>query len=132
MWTRRHLLFAAGAAAVAGGAARPAAAADRTADAKNVVALLAKGDFAGASKGFDDTMKKALPPDKLKAVWGQITGQAGAYKSQLGTRSEKFAQSGKAYDIAYVTCQFEKGKLEAKVVYDPAGKVAGLFFVPKK
>jgi dienelactone hydrolase len=34
------------------------------------------------------------------------------------------------YDIAYITCKFEKSDLKLKVVYNPAGKVAGFFILP--
>ncbi len=34
------------------------------------------------------------------------------------------------YDIAIVTCRFEKGQLDVKVVYDSQDKVTGLWFTP--
>jgi hypothetical protein len=90
------------------------------------VELLADKKFAAAVESMDQNMKNALPADKLQQAWTATTTQMGAYKQQLGARSEK--QAG--YDTVLVTCDFEKGPLDIKVVYDTNRKVAGLFFVP--
>ncbi len=92
------------------------------------VAALVKEDFAGAGKQFDDTMKTALPTEKLQEVWKKIVGQVGSFQKVLRTRTEK----KDAYEIVLVTCQFEKAKLDAKIVFDKQGRVSGLFFVPSQ
>ncbi|MBN2456554.1 MAG: right-handed parallel beta-helix repeat-containing protein [Sedimentisphaerales bacterium] len=94
--------------------------------AKEFVELLVKGQFGQAVKGFDATMEKSMPADKLAQTWRTITGQASLFKQQLGTRLEKFLGS----DIVFVTCVFEKGPMDVKVVYDSNRKVSGLWFVP--
>jgi dipeptidyl aminopeptidase/acylaminoacyl peptidase len=99
---------------------------DPTQAAKDFVGLLSRGDFAGAVKRFDGTMLVALPEAKLKEVWQSITASAGPFQKQLRTRTEKFA----VYDIVFVTGQFEKAKLDVKVVFNSKRQVAGLFFVP--
>ncbi len=94
--------------------------------AKEFVELLVKGQFSKAVEGFDAAMKKSLPTDKLAQTWRTTTGQAGIFKQQLGTRREKFLGS----EIVFVTCEFEKGPMDVKVVYDSDNKVTGLWFVP--
>jgi dienelactone hydrolase len=94
--------------------------------AKAMVKALFKEDWEAAGKDFDEAMKKALPPDKIKATAAQIKGAVGAFKKQLGTRTEK---AGK-YEVVYVTCEFEKFKLDARIVFDADNKITGLFFRP--
>lgn len=96
--------------------------------ARSFVELLDKGEFAKATRDFDEAMLKALPPDELKKTWEKVLGEAGAYKKQLRSR---FETSGK-YEIVYVTCEFAKMPLDARVVFDKNGKITGLFFSPPK
>jgi fermentation-respiration switch protein FrsA (DUF1100 family) len=96
--------------------------------ARSFVELLNKGEYAKATNEFDAAMLKALPPDELKKTWEKVLGQAGAYKQQVGSRLDA---SGK-YEIVYVTCEFAKTKLDARVVFDKNGKITGLFFGPTK
>lgn len=62
----------------------------------------------------------------LAAVWAQLQQTAGPYKAHTGTREAREA----GYDVVYVACTFERVNLNAKVVFDKAGKVSGLFFQP--
>jgi dienelactone hydrolase len=101
-------------------------AADVVAAGKNFVDLLAKGDFTNAVARYDATMATALPEPKLREAWDTLQSQAGRFRRQLRARAEK----DREYDIVLVTCQFEKAMLDAKVVFDASGKVAGLFFLP--
>lgn len=89
------------------------------------VELLATNDFAGAEIQFDDTMKAALPQSKLQETWQAIEAQAGPFQKQLQTRVLKFS----GYDLALVSCQFERATLDVKVVFDTKQRVTGLFFV---
>jgi dienelactone hydrolase len=97
-------------------------------DGARFVELMAAGDFAAADARFDARMKSALPEEKLRDVWQTLQKQAGPFKARLQTRVEK--QRG--YDVVFVTCQFERATLDAKVVFDAAGQIAGLFFVPSR
>jgi dienelactone hydrolase len=93
---------------------------------KAFVTALEKGQFAEAAKGFDDTMKKALPGDGLQDLWKKVLSQVGAFQKQLGVRSEKAG----VYVVVLVTCKFEKATLDVKVVYDKEQRVSGLNFLP--
>jgi dienelactone hydrolase len=99
---------------------------ERIANAQDFVDLLVKGDFSSAEGKFDQTMKTALPISKLEELWSSLLNQAGAFQGQTGTHTER----QKNYDVVFVTCQFEQMLLDVKVVFDAAGQIAGLFFLP--
>lgn len=99
---------------------------DLVVTAGQFVNLLAKEDFAAAVAQFDPTMTKALPEARLRATWQDTVKQFGPFKEQVKTRTVE--QAG--YQIVLVTCQFERGALDVKVVYDSKSRIAGLFYVP--
>jgi dienelactone hydrolase len=99
---------------------------DPIAIAKEFVNQLASTEYAKSREHFDSTMTALMPEAKVKEIWEQILLQAGSFKSQLGVRTQKF----RTYDIVFVTCRFDRDTLDTKVVIDPAGKIAGLFFAP--
>lgn len=94
--------------------------------AKEFVDLLVEGQFSTATENFDTTMKDALPTEKLEEVWDVTTEQTGPFKQQIGVRAEKEL----SYDVVFVTCEFERGPLDIKVVYNSEGQVADLLFLP--
>ena len=95
--------------------------------AREFLAALAKGDFQGAVSDFDETMLKVSGPDKLELMWAkQLPAQVGAFKRQGSARREQF----QGHEIILVACSFEKAELAARIVFDKAGKIAGLQFVP--
>ena len=91
-----------------------------------LVSLLANGDYEKVVENFDETMKKALPADKLKEVWDSLIAQVGAFVEQTAVRKEKIL----GYDVVFVTCKFENSLLDAKVVFNQRKQISGLFFVP--
>lgn len=94
--------------------------------AQEFVNRLVQEDFASAEQYFDDTMKAALPAGKLQETWQGIVAQVGAFREQIDTRTESEGE----YTSVFVTCQFEQAALDARVVFDRSGQIAGLFFVP--
>jgi len=101
---------------------------EQNAKAQAFVKLLASGKFDAATKDFDDTMKKVLPAKKLEEIWQSILTSAGPFQKQTGIRTET---KGK-YEIVYVTCQFAKAPLDAKVVFNRDKQITGLLFSPTK
>ncbi len=99
---------------------------DLTPLATEFVSQLAAEDFTAAASRFDATMKSAAPPDKLKQIWEQVTGQVGPYQKQIGTHTAE----AQGFKIVWVTTQFEKSPLDVRVVFDARGEIAGLFFDP--
>ncbi|HLH02572.1 MAG TPA: alpha/beta fold hydrolase [Bryobacteraceae bacterium] len=87
---------------------------------------LASPQFTQAAAQFDDTMAAALPPEKLASVWDSLTAQAGSFQSVLSATT---TQQG-AMSVVTLRSHFEKGDLDTRVVFDPSGKIGGLFFVP--
>lgn len=94
--------------------------------ARTFVGLLAGRDFSAAEKNFDETMKKALPAAKLEETWNAVIAQAGAFKRQVGIRTE--VRGG--YTVLIVTCEFAQALLDIEVVFDQSKRIAGLFFKP--
>ncbi len=90
------------------------------------VDLLVKRDFATAVEQFDNTMKAALPQEKLQETWDAVNTQAGAFNKQVSTRLQEQGN----YTIVVVTCEFDKAKLDVRVVFDKSPQIAGLFFAP--
>ncbi len=89
------------------------------------VDLLVAQEFDKAFAAFDATMKGALPVDKLAAVWKSVMVRSGAFEKRLETETQRQDK----YDVALITCQFEKKTVVVKVVFDGT-KVSGLFFFP--
>jgi dienelactone hydrolase len=98
-----------------------------TAKARAFLFALEKGDYPLATREFDATMLKVFGPDKIEAMWAkQLPAQVGAFKQQGPARREQL----QGYEIVLITCSFEKALLDARVVFDKEGKIAGLNFVP--
>jgi hypothetical protein len=94
--------------------------------AQEVATAMTRGDFVAVASRFDATMKAALPQSKLAETWNAVGAQAGAFKKQLGTRTEKV----QGMDAVFVTCEFERAKLDIQVTVNSMGQVSGLFLRP--
>src|SRR5262249_3502951 len=98
---------------------------DAAAHAQGVLAALGQRDFAKVESQFTDQMKAALPAG-LQPGWTQLTTQAGAFKSCGATRIQSMAK----LQVTVAPCEFERAKIDAQVVFDRDGKIAGLMFRP--
>ena len=103
-----------------------AGAPDVTGPGREFVEMLAGGNYAGVFATFDGTMKGAMPEDKIAEAWQSLEQQVGPFQ-KIAEVSQKKEQG---YDVAYVTCDFEKAKVNVKVVYNANKEVSGLWFVP--
>jgi hypothetical protein len=99
---------------------------DLTPQAIEFVTFLSEGNYSECIARFDQTMKDGLPESKLHEAWNTIQNQVGVFQKQIGVRQVR--EGG--FDVVYVTCQFERGKIDVKVVYDSDNKVSGLWFRP--
>lgn len=129
----RLTLFLLLAALIAGCAAQPSAGAAQAPQeletrAREFLTQLETGEYKAARKDFTLTMKLALSQDKLADLWSSLEGQAGDFVQQGEARIA--AEQG--YQSVYVTCRFGLSALDAKVVFDQKGRIAGLFFQPAK
>jgi uncharacterized protein len=94
--------------------------------ARHFLERMDKGDFAGAVSDFDATMNRVSGPDKLAEFWEAAPARLGAFKRQTAARTEKL----EPYDAVLVTCEFEKITLDARIVFDKEGRIAGFQLVP--
>ncbi len=94
--------------------------------ARQFITFLEKQQFDKAVSFFDANMRTALPEQKLQAIWLSLQNQAGSFVAQKSVSTEKIQN----YRIVYVTCQFKKTILDAKIVFNEKDQIAGLFFVP--
>jgi dienelactone hydrolase len=98
------------------------------AEAHRMVTAAARGDDAGVVADFDDRMKAALPPERVGALWNQLLAGAGPFEGFEGTRFESKGD----YRIAFVSLRCARAHMDLKVVFDGAGRVAGLFLKPAR
>ena len=99
---------------------------DAAARAEQVLAQLQAGDFAKIEAIFDDRMAAALPAGRLEAAWKALLTQAGAFKSCGAPR----VQTAGELDVSVSPCEFAQARINAQVVFDKAGRIAGLSFRP--
>ena len=95
--------------------------------ARAFLGLLAKEDFAAATKDFDEAMLKAMPQDKLADLWKILNKEAGPFQKLDKARLEKKGD----LEAAVVTCIFANVNLDARVVFKDK-KITGLFFALAK
>ena len=93
---------------------------------KSVAESLDKNEFDAVSAQFDPAMQKALPKASLEKTWGLLHMQLGSLKKTGKSRQVK----ADPYEVVFVECEFERGKLELKLVYDKSEKIAGMFMLP--
>ncbi len=96
--------------------------------AEAFVDQLQAGQFTNGVARFDKTMASVLPAEKLATTWMAVSQQVGDFEQRHGTRTESLG----VHRIVLVTCEFARDWLDAKVVFNPAGEIAGLFFLPAR
>ena len=87
---------------------------------------LQDGKFADVFREFNPVMAKAIPDEKLRAVWDAMSAQFGVLKSIDERRSGEL----KGLRAAELILTFEKERVVQRVVFDNDGKVAGLVYQP--
>jgi hypothetical protein len=96
--------------------------------AENFITQLGKQEYAAVVSHFDEKMKQLMPSEKLKESWETLLVKTGAFQQITGARMEKIARN----DVVFVTCQFEKLALDAKIVFDGDNHIGGLLFLPTR
>lgn len=92
--------------------------------AKALVHQMAHGRYKAAEIDFNGKMKQALPPEKLKKVWHQLTTTLGPFQKTGTTKTAEYNGD----TIVLVQTQFKKRTLWARVAFDKSTKIAGLYF----
>jgi dienelactone hydrolase len=109
-------------------AADPAPADATIARGEAAVTALTQKKFDVALADATQQLRDAVSPDKLKTIWESVLLQYGEFKKIDGSRKE----TRDKYEIVFVTCQFEKDKLDVRLVYSAEKKLGGLQFVPSR
>ena len=94
--------------------------------AEAVLKNLQDGRYADVVKEFNPVMEKAIPEERLRAVWEMLSAQFGAVKSIDERRSGEL----KGFRAVELILAFEKERVVQRVVFDGDGKIAGLAYQP--
>ena len=94
---------------------------DVTPQARGIVDLLVKQDFAKVFTEFTPAMRAAMPEDRLRATWVALIAQVGAFQQQRGVRLETRGDMR----VAIVTCDFERAAIDIQLAFNPAGVLGG-------
>jgi hypothetical protein len=100
--------------------------AEPNAPTNEIVQSLVDQNFSAVTEDFNETLKNELPPEELEEGWKATIDQMGPFKRQIGLRTEKEADA----NVVLATCEFEKGDIDVKIVYNDEQQIVGLFFVP--
>ncbi|MDE3110995.1 MAG: DUF3887 domain-containing protein, partial [Acidobacteriota bacterium] len=93
---------------------------------QQVIQELAAGQFDKVEAQYDPKMTTANPAGRLADAWGSIVKLEGAFQSIAGIRAGKVQN----FNAVLFTCKFEKALVDAEIVYQQDGKIAGLHFGP--
>jgi pimeloyl-ACP methyl ester carboxylesterase len=95
---------------------------------EKVVKAFEQGDFEAITVYFDETMKKQLPSNTLGMVWVQTNMTYGKLeKADMGGIKEFRIDK---YDVIEVPFVFQKENRNFRLVFNEAGEISGLFFLP--
>ena len=94
--------------------------------ARRFLDTMSRGDFQAAVVDLDETMTKLFGPTQMAEFWKEVPKRLGTFIRQTTARKESLPP----YDIVLVTCDFDKTSLDARVVFDKAGKITGFQFIP--
>ncbi|MGD0899700.1 MAG: protein kinase, partial [Thermoguttaceae bacterium] len=98
-------------------------------DAGRFVDLMSQGQFEKATEYFDDQMKKTVPPAELKKIWDQLAVVGGKFLGRGQLRTEE-CHMGYIDHTVYVPGNWERNKIDFKVMFNNHGKIGALWTVP--
>jgi dienelactone hydrolase len=107
-------------------AAQDASGADGTTIAKRFLDHLEAGDYAQAEAMFGADMAKAVPADKLQAVWESLPAQVGEAKGRGDAASLPQGQ----VTMVQVPLHYAKAELTAKLAIGADGRINGFVIQP--
>jgi dienelactone hydrolase len=91
---------------------------------RQVVQEIVAGQFSQVEAQYDAQMTAALPPGKLAAGWATLLEQAGSFDSIVAATSSKF----QTYDVVVIECGFQKGLIDAQIVFNREARISALSF----
>lgn len=92
------------------------------------IEYLSAHDFEKAQQMVSQVLLDALKQSNLtlESFWKTLNLQVGNFRQVLRVKST----TEQGYNVVFVGCDFEKVKLDAKIVLDQQEKIAGLQFLP--
>ncbi len=94
--------------------------------AQMFVVQILKGDFATATKTFDDQMKTTFNEAKLQESWQNIVEEAGS----LIQLAPILTKEMEGYKIVVIRCNFQIFGVDVQVVFNEKAQISGLNFIP--
>src|SRR5579872_7061388 len=94
--------------------------------AKNFFSAMEQGKFHDAYLMLDTSITKVISEAQNTAGWKSIRAKLGALKRQTKVRTEETLP----YTGVYLTCVFDSGTIDLKVVFKEGAHIVGYFFVP--
>jgi hypothetical protein len=91
--------------------------------AVDLIEQLSQHDWEAASADWDETMRAKLPVEELAGTWQQIVANAG----EVTTIGRPSIVGRGPYRVCDVPIVFEHGPMRARVSFNRAGAVSGLF-----
>lgn len=85
-------------------------------------------NFKEASTFFDESVKAQITPELLEKTQAALQEQIGDYKKTIEV-NEKIEEP---YKALFYYSEFEKTKLDIKLVFNDKNKMVGFFIVPHK
>ncbi len=76
---------------------------------------------------FDETLKEALPEQRLDQVHTGLVKMAGPFKKQLETTTT----NEQGFRVVYILCRHANKNLKMKAVFNQQDQLSGLFFLPE-
>src|ERR1700722_9530455 len=104
----------------------PPGASDPEAMARTFVAKLAASQFAAAEESFSGGLRQGLPPEKLAALWQDLSARHGAFQ-RIDRATPEELPGGSA---ELVTCRFANSLVTLEVYVTAGGRIDGLFTTP--
>lgn len=94
--------------------------------AQQFVKAILAGDMTTIGKLGDANLKQKMTKELVTTANQQIKQGLGALKSKGNPR---VGQAVQGHDVIFIPCTFERGKADAKVIFDASHKVVGCFMV---
>jgi hypothetical protein len=91
-----------------------------------IVVSLADGDWEQARADFNARMSEVLDEARLAEAWARTASLIGRYEGM----GEPVARRAADHVVVEIPLHFEAGEATARVVFDDASKVTGLWFRP--
>jgi dienelactone hydrolase len=95
-------------------------------EAEQIYNDLRNGNYAGASANFDTSVTSRLDTAKLRKIWNNLIKVVGPFQKVLETTTDHEDN----YDVVVMKSQFEKKKIDFKLVFGTNQKVKGISFLP--